>query len=164
MKVKSWTGLRGHIFILDIPLPSLIGKPLKHIVHFQRRGEWSGWHQEWYRIWNAEECKRADDPLSPSLLHPNLLRLFSFSLSFLSLAFLCTLPSVSFLSLLSSPSIIRTSHKPSEGLDTGLSRWSLNVLQWQLGRGGWRVGNPLAAPRRDMVLFSLVLCWGQFYT
>lgn len=97
------------------------------------------------------------------LLHPNPLHLFSFSLSFLSPAFLCTLPSVSFLSPLSSPSIIRTSHKPSEELDTGLSRWSLNVLQWQLGRREWKVGNPLAARRRDMVLFSLAFFWGQFY-
>lgn len=97
------------------------------------------------------------------LLHPNPLHLFSFSLSFLSPAFLCTLPSVSFLSPLSSPSIIRTSHKPSEELDTGLSRWSLNVLQWQLGRREWKVGNPLAARRRGMVLFSLAFFWGQFY-
>lgn len=94
------------------------------------------------------------------LLHPNPLHLFSFSLSFLSPAFLCTLPSVSFLSPLSSPSIIRTSHKPSEELDTGLSRRSLNVLQWQLGRREWKVGNPLAARRRKghgLILFSILL-------
>ena len=32
MKMKSWTGIGGNLFIPDIPLPSL---------HFQGRGDWS---------------------------------------------------------------------------------------------------------------------------
>lgn len=42
MKVKRWTGVGENLFIPDIPLPSLVGKHLRHVVHFQGRVDWCG--------------------------------------------------------------------------------------------------------------------------
>lgn len=83
--MKSYTGIRGHLFIPDIPLSPLVGKTLKHMRISKGENGQTGTKDEGEA--EGQRGMRELTTLHPLFSsHPNPLHLFPFSLSLISLA------------------------------------------------------------------------------